>query len=448
MKNDLVESLKKKYKGKKILIVGLGIQGGGEGIARFFAKLGAKVTVTDKKPREKLLSSVNKLSDLPITFHLGAHDIKDFIDSDIIFKGPSVLWSTPEIVAAKKNRIPIEMEMAFFAKHFEGKIIGITGTRGKSTTTYLIFNILKFSNFPVYLGGGIPGISTIDYLNTLNKSDWVVMELSSWALSAFHQDKISPHIAVLTNIYPDHLNYYNNMEEYEYDKKAIYLYQKEDDYLIINDRLQITDFLKSKVIRFNKRDFLYNLKYLKGDHNLENAVAALQVAKILKIDEKKAVEIISNFKGLPYRQEIVGEKEGIIFVNDTTSTTPIATIKAIASFKDKKIILILGGNSKNLATSQLINNLIKVEKIVLLAGSFTDEILPILKEKYQNKITKLVYSDLKGAIDEAYQLAKTIGKKNTLVLFSPGATSFSMFNNEFHRGEEFNKIVKNLIFND
>lgn len=469
MTKSIINSLRKTYQGKKILVVGLGLQGGGVGIARFFAELGAKVTVTDKKTDRQLSYSINKLKDLPIRFHLGGHKLSDFLETDLIFKGPSVLWSMREIVEAQKKGIPVEMELSFFTAYFPGKIIGITGTRGKSTTTQMIFNLLKLSGYQVFLGGGFPGISTINYLKTLTKDNWVVMEISSWALSGFHRKKISPHIAVFTNIYPDHLNYYNTIDEYLYDKEAIFLYQKKDDYFIANKSLKKILFHltkdKKNIIWFDKKDFSYNLKYLKGDHNLENASACLEVAKILKIDEKKAVDILSNFKGLPYRQEIIKEKNNIIFVNDTTSTTPIATIKAIESFKNKKIILILGGNSKNLPFDTLIKYLVKVKKIILLDGSFTDQLLEAIKNvdyhnkiytnilnnqrvlKLKEKLSEKVYDSLEKAVNKAYQSALDLKKKDKdkiVILFSPGATSFAMFNNEFHRGEEFNRIVKKI----
>ncbi|HEX7542711.1 MAG TPA: cyanophycin synthetase, partial [Patescibacteria group bacterium] len=149
------------------------------------------------------------------------------------------------------------------------------------------------------------------------------------------------------------------------------------------------------------------------------------------------------FNGLPYRLQIIGEKNNVIFVNDTTSTTPIATLKAIESLKDKKIILFLGGNSKNLPKNVLINQLIDTEKIIILSGSFTDEILPILMKKYPDKLVG-PFDNLYQAVEQGYQLAKNINKECYL-LFSPGATSFAMFNNEFHRGEEFNKIVNKII---
>lgn len=459
MSQQLIENLKNKYTGKKILVVGLGLQGGGVGIAKFFAELGAKVTVTDKKGESKLHESINKLKGLDIQFHLGGHNVDDFINPDIIFKGPSVPWTSGPLVQAQNKGIPVEMEMSFVVENYPGKVIGITGTRGKSTTTHLIFNLLKESGYLVSLGGGLPGISTIDCLKEADENSWLVAELSSWALSGFHRKKISPHIAVFTNFYPDHLNYYKNLEDYFYDKQAIFQYQKKEDYLVANKSLmQSIDsstqifqkshktekfFFASSSIFFSKTDFPYKLEYLKGDHNLENAAAALKVSEILKIDKNKAVEIISRFGGLPYRLQIVGQKGNITFINDTTSTTPIATIKAVESLKDKKIILFLGGNSKNLPKEQLIEKLNLVDKIVLLEGSFTEEILSILKKNYSGKLDG-PYNNLEQAVNEGYRLAKEINQEYYL-LFSPGATSFAMFNNEFHRGEEFNKIVKKLI---
>ncbi len=438
--------IKEKYQSKKVLVVGLGLQGGGVGVAKFFAELGAKVTVTDKKDRTQLLVSIEVLKDYPIEYHLGGHILSDFEASDVIFKGPSVPWTIPEIVAAEKKGIPVEMELSFFAKHFPGKIIGVTGTRGKSTTTHLIFNLLKLSGYPVYLGGGLPGISTINYLKTLEEKDYLVAELSSFSLSGFHRAKISPHIAVFTNIYPDHLNYYKKMDEYLYDKKAVYFYQKKDDSLIINKSLlKYLENPKSSVLEFNSKDFPGEMVYLKGEHNAENAAAALKAAELLKIDREKAIKIISNFKGLPFRQEIVGEKSSVIFVNDTTSTTPTSTIKAIESFKDKKIVLILGGNSKNLPWEELIAELDKVERIVLLSGSFTNEILDTLQTVLSRKITAKTYDDLSEAVEEAYRLAREL--HGGYVLFSPAATSFAMFNNEFHRGKEFNRTVEYILNN-
>lgn len=445
MISSVYKKLKQKYSGKRVLVIGLGLLGGGLGISQFFSKLGAYVTITDKKTEKQLLSSIRKLKNFKnVNFHLGGHYWDDFIKADIIFKGPSVPWDLPEIIAAQKKGVPIEMEMAFVAKYFPGKIIGITGTRGKSTTTSMIYSLLKEFKDEVFLGGGLPGISTVEYLKTASENSWLVAELSSWSLSGFHQSKISPHIAVFTSFYPDHLNYYKNLDKYFYDKAAIFLYQKKDDYLIANHDLKsLIERYKvfSKIDYYTKKDFPGKLKYLAGDHNLENASAALKIVDILKLDREKAIKIIKNFPGLPFRLQKIKEKSGVTFINDTTSTTPTATIKAIDVFSRKKIVLILGGNSKNLPYDDLIKKLSKVEKIVLLEGSFTKEILLILKDKYRKKLIG-PFDNLKGAVEKAYQIALDLN--GSVVLFSPGATSFSMFNNEFHRGEEFNKVVYQL----
>lgn len=443
---DVIGQLRKKYAGKKVLVVGLGLQGGGSGVAKFFAQLGANVTVTDKKDENILKPSVDQLKDLGITFHLGGHDIRDFLEADVIFKGPSAPWTIEGIVEAEKKGIPIEMELSFFVKHSPAKVIGITGTRGKSTTTHMIYQALQDNELHPYLAGSLPGISTLSLLHTLKDSDWVVLELPSWPLAAFHREKISPHIAVFTNLYPDHLNFYKSMDDYLFDKKAIYLYQTKQDFLIAGLELKSIiekDKVISNVTYVGGNDFPVRLITLPGSHNKENAAIALAVCETVGADRTRSIQSIAEFKGLPYRQEIVGQKDNVVFINDTTSTTPIATIKAFDSFahSGKKIYLLLGGTSKNLPYDRLMDQLVDVEKIILLKGSFTDEILPLLKEKYPDKISN-VFSDLEQAVNAAFKYAKKTGG---YVLFSPAAPSFAMFNNEFHRGEQFNRIIKRIV---
>ncbi|OGK15151.1 UDP-N-acetylmuramoylalanine--D-glutamate ligase [Candidatus Roizmanbacteria bacterium RIFCSPHIGHO2_01_FULL_39_12c] len=439
------QQLKKNYRSKQILIVGLGVLGGGIGLAKFFSGIGAKVIVTDKKTSNQLAPALEQLKNYPIKYRLGGHPHEIFPQADVIFKGPFVPWDLPQIVEAERIGIPVEMELSFFAKHFPGKLIGITGTRGKSTTTMMIYELLKRSGWRIHLGGSLPHVSTINYLKSLTDGDWVVMELPSWPLSAFHRNKISPHIGIFTNFYPDHLNFYQSLDDYLEDKKAIYLYQTRNDYLVVNKSLSYTitkDHPRSKIIYFDYQDFPSGLDHLQGKHNLENAAAALTVAKLLKLDVNRSINTIKKFKGVPFRQQIVAKKAGMIFINDTTSTTPIATIKALAAFSDKKILLILGGNSKNLPAGTLIKDLARAEKIILLAGSFTQEILPQLKQIYPDKISQ-VFDNLQAAVNKACDLAAGY-KDPVYILFSPGATSFAMFNNEFHRGGEFNKIISKL----
>lgn len=445
MESELIGLLRSQYSGKRILVVGLGIQGGGVGVTKFFAELGAQVTVTDLKDENVLADSIKQLQGLGIKYTLGEHKLEDFLKSDVIFKGPSVPWYTPEIIKAIRKGILVEMEVSFFASICPTSIIGVTGTRGKSTVSTIIYDVLREQGRSVYLAGNITQTSTINLLKDISKDDLVVLELSSWQLSGFHRKKLSPHISVFTNIYPDHLNFYKNIDDYLYDKKAIYLYQSENDFLIANEDLKtkiMADNPTSKVTFFSKDDFQDNFEYVMGEHNRDNAGAVMKVAEVLGLDLDKARKTIKKFTGLPYRQQKIKEKNKAIYINDTASTTPIATVVAIKTFRGHPIILILGGNAKDLPYVDLINELTHVSKIVLLSGSFTDQIMSQLKEKYPDKITE-VYKDLKSAILKAQELAEKIGEKS-YVLFSPGATSFSMFKNEFDRGNMFNSVVEEL----
>lgn len=443
MGNRLVEWLSKKFKNKRVLIVGLGLQGGGVGMVRFFSNLGAIVKVTDLKTKEELSLSLAQIKDLKVSFTLGKHELNDFLNTDYIFKGPSMPWDNEYLVKAQEKDISIDMEVAFTLENLSCKTIGITGTRGKTTTTEMIFKLLQSTGKKIYKAGNLTGESTINLLNLVQPEDIVILELSSWSLAGFHKKKISPNIAVFTNLYPDHLNYYKNMDDYLYDKKAIFMYQKSSDYCFINKQLEgkiKKEEIKGSLKHFNAKDFSGTFKYLRGGHNKENAAVALLVSKVFNVDDAEAIRKLEDFKSALYRQEIIFRKDNITFVNDSTSTTPTSTIKAIEAFSDKPIILLMGGHSKNLPFNDLIEELFKVKFIVLLKGGFTDEIYTELKSKYKNKISE-IFDNLEDAVEFAKLKAKEL-RSETYLLFSPGATSFAMFKNEFDRGDQFNKYVK------
>lgn len=434
----LIKTLQKQFKNKKILIVGLGLQGGGVGLVKFFAQLGARVTVTDLKKKEELRESLQKIKEYDVTLRLGQHRREDFLAADVIFKGPSVPWTLSQLRAAMSKEIPIEMEASFFAQHCPCPIIGVTGTRGKSTTAAMIYALMKKAGFSVFMAGNVPGVSTITLLEKLTPQEYVVLELSSWQLSGFHQKKISPHIAVFTNVYPDHLNFYDTMEDYFYDKKAIYHYQKSNDYLVADEDMKrsINPPFRQHVIFTSGLTFQGKLTHLKGSHNEDNAALAYETGKILKIDSDLIYRELADFKPLSYRLEKVAEIAGVAIYNDSTSTTPIACQKAIETFEGKHIILICGGNSKKLPFDDLINTINRsVDKIILLKGSFTDEIVLSLD---QNKIVHPIPFD---DIQKTFSQALEVSRAGDVILFSPGATSFAMFKNEFHRGREFDTIV-------
>ena len=451
--NGLSDVLQKRFREKKILIVGLGLQGGGVGMARFFSNLGAYVKITDGKNEDELSESIQKLAACKnISYALGSHSTADFTGSDYIFIGPSVSWDMPQIQEAQKKGIPVEMEASFFSSVCPARIIGVTGTRGKSTVATMIFELLRKAGKRAFLAGNIAGSSTVEILNHVEKDDYVVLELSSWQLSGFHRKQISPHISVFTNVYPDHLNYYASMDEYLFDKKAIYLYQKQDDYLIAHEdlkRIIENDNPKSTVIYFKRSDYTGKLPYLRGGHNRENASSVLKIAEVLRMKKTIAKEALSAFKGLPGRCEIMKKKDHIFFVNDTTSTTPIATVKAIDSLEGEIIVLILGGNTKNLPVGELLAKTAHVEKIILLKGSFTEQILASMELNGKEKVVD-TFDSLKSAVEAAYCVAKELTRENksVYILFSPGATSFAMFKNEFHRGDEFVRLVEIVTQHD
>lgn len=434
-----MHSLQKQFKNKKVLVVGLGLQGGGIGLVKFFSKLGAQMRVTDLKSEKQLYESLNKIKELGVRFTLGKHVVEDFLWAEVIFKGPSVPWDLSYIQEAEKKSIPIEMEASFFASYCPCPIIGVTGTRGKSTTSSMIYQLMRDAGLSVFLGGNIPNTSTITLLKKLIPTDYVVLELSSWQLSGFHRKKISPHIAVITNFYPDHLNYYKTMEEYWYDKTALFKYQKKGDTFIIPYFLQdkIYPAPLSTMILTKAEDFKSKLDYLQGKHTYENAIQALAVSRVLQIDQSKAYKSISDMKPLVYRLSKIATILGIDIYNDSTSTTPIACQKAIESLHNKKITLILGGNSKNLPHEKLIDVInTYVEMVIFLKGSFTDEIEPFISK---NKRLNIIPFD---DINKAFYKAIEVTKKNGVILFSPASTSFAMFENEFHRGRIFTQIVK------
>ena len=436
------QRFKQDWAGKKVLIMGLGLQGGGVAVARFFAQLGCQVTVTDLKDTKQLKPSVDELKEFKVKLVLGRHDQEDFETHDVVIRNPAVPKASKFLKIARRHHIPIKMEAALFAKYTDASLIGITGTRGKSTTTHLIEQILKAAGKSVKLAGNFPGIATLPLLKTVTQDTLVILELSSWQLQGFATEKISPHIAVITNLYPDHLNRYQSMAQYLQDKKIITAFQQSSDYLILNQTNKpvksIAKATRARVVWFSRKNLPANLKLkIPGQHNLENAAAALAVAQVLKLEQNKAVKAISSFTGLPFRLEKIATFKGSSIINDTTSTTPIATIKALEASK-KPLILILGGESKSLPVAQLAKKINRrASQVILLAGSGTAEIKPLLDRR-------LIIGEYTNQA-KAIQRALAVASPSSTVLFSPGFTSFGMFSNEFERGKAFNRTIKKTI---
>jgi len=442
---------KNHFKDKKVLILGLGLLGRGVEDARFFAKMGAKVTVTDLKSEKELKPSLSRLKNLPIDYVLGRHRKKDILENDFVIRNAGVPKESRYLQLARKNNVPVYMDEALFCKYAPVKTIGITGTRGKSTTTELIYRLLKRAGFSVWIGGNIRGKATLPLLEKVDKDDWVIMELSSWQLQGFEKFKISPHIAVWTNILEDHLNRYCSMENYINDKKIIYRYQKKEDLLLVNkDNKELFKKIKSdknniasKIVFFEKKDYSDCLKksvQLKGRHNMENIAGVFAVAGVLDVDIDIVIETIKRFKGLPGRLEKIATFNGVLYVNDTTSTTPAAGIAALDSFV-RPIILIAGGSSKNLTMDAFAKKIVKrVKKVIFLQGGETINLINLVKKFSGEKKIAGNYNSL----DEAVVKAQNLAQEGDIVLLSPGCASFGMFKNEFDRGKKFIEAVGGL----
>jgi len=444
---DCFLKVKKLYQGKKVLILGLGIQDGGVEAVRFFRKLGCVIRVSDLRDPKLLQTALAKLKEFPdIEYEFLQHS-PDFIHwAEIVVRNPGVPNGSPTLALARSLGKEILMPSAFLVKNCALKTIGITGTRGKSTTTNLIFEILnKLSPETVSLAGNLPQYSPFKIVSN-HKAKTVVMELSSWELQGFREYSLSPQIAVLTNIYPDHLNYYSSMDEYIEDKLQIINDQKPDDWFVVLESVYhqfplIKKYLHSQ-LKLVKDDYYQgNFEFLIGTHNRHNASLALAVGEILGFQTKDIEPVIAKFPGLPYRLEYLGTLKGAPVYNDTTSTTPVAGITALTALKekypDKKILAILGGNDKKLPFeewAQTVNRL--SDRIYLLPGTFSERVESTLDKH------KLEKSE---SLPTLFEQVVSRLKPNTILLFSPSATSFATFKNEFDRGDQFNREYQTCL---
>ncbi len=441
---------------KRVTIMGLGLQGGGVGVARFLAQSGARVLVTDIKRKEELKGSLEKLKGLNVSYIFGKHRAKDFTDCDIVIKNPAVSLSSPYISLAREKNIPIESDVSLFFKLTKSQVIGVTGTKGKTTTANFIYEFLK-EDYPCFLAG-VAGGSPFDFFSKMSAKSIVVLELSSWQLELLATHQLSPHGAVITNVYADHLNSYNTFDEYVQAKKNIFIFQKNEDFLVLNEDDAIVNKFQSeakgKVYAFGYNDIKKLEKIipldrilLKGKQNIMDVLAGFRVAKIYHIKDTRISRVLETFKGVSYRQEFIRELRGVSFYNDTTATIPEATLAAMESIATP-IILIAGGSDKKLdytLFAQEIKRRAEIKKraipcVILFPGEASEKIRSALIDLKYAKENILAVKTMA----EAIQIAFTWARVGDSVLLSPGAASFSIFKNEFDRGDQFNAAVYNL----
>ena len=462
--NQKLEEFETYIKNKKVAIIGMGVSNAP--LFEYLSKFNCNITVFDKRTEEKIDSEIlNKVRELNINHHFGEDNLSYLKGFDIIFRSPSCRPDTKEVVLEVERGAVLTSEIELLLELCPGKIIGITGSDGKTTTTTLIYEMIKKKGYHCYLGGNI-GMPIFTKVREMTPDSVVVLELSSFQLM---DTKISPNIAVITNIEPNHLDIHKSYEEYIDCKENIFRYQTEKDILVTNFNNEITKKLSKKapgkVIYFTSKSKLENgyfyedgiikksedgLRHhiiqtkdipLKGVHNYENICTALAATESL-VDIDTQREVIENFKGVEHRLEFVRELNGVKWYNDSIGTSPSRTIAGLNSFEEE-IVLIAGGYDKHLDYTPIAEPIIKnVSQLVLMGATAPKIYDAVTKElEAQGKSMPIHMCD---SLIEAIQTAQKVAKKDQVVLFSPASASFDLFKNFAERGDKFKELVKQL----
>jgi UDP-N-acetylmuramoylalanine--D-glutamate ligase len=440
--------------------MGLGLFGGGVGAARYMVGQGARVTVTDLKSAEALAPSVRALEGLPITFHLGRHEPVDFSRAEVLVVNPAVDKTTSGFVRlAVEAGAEITSEMNLFFAVCPAPLVGVTGSNGKSTTAALLADMLARAR-PTRLGGNI-GKSLLDALGDIRPDEIVVLELSSFQLEDLGRLGLSPHVAVVTNISPNHIDRHGTMEAYIEAKKNIVRFQRPGDYAILNgDDAELGRWRSAgQVLRFSRtraleqgvfvegtrlwfhlgceRDLAEPRRMpLRGRHNLWNVLAAATAARVLDVPAETIARAIEEFRPLPHRLQPVGMREGVLFVNDSKATTPLAAAAAIEAF-DEPVVLIAGGRDKHMDPAPFLEAIRRRVKAAVLIG----EMAPALEQGLGPGGPPL---ERAATVPEAVARAAARAAPGDVVLLAPGYTSWDMFDNYEQRGEAFRRAAVDL----
>ena len=468
------------FSGKKVLIMGLGLHGGGFESARYLAGLGAELTVTDLRDEKALAPSMEKLKSFPIRYVLGRHEMEDFEKADIVIKNPGVRTDSPFLKVAKL----IETDISLFLAACPARILAVTGSKGKSTVSSALYYVLNesfekktgFLNGKAFLGGNIT-ISPLSFIDELDENDIVALELSSWQLGDLRgKNQLKPRAAVLTPIMRDHLDTYPSMEDYVSDKRLIYQNQDNEDVTIARDDEWGQSFLKES----RGRSLVYSEKPLgegvsggwisgpaeggyarlwessnnkekpgsivevvpaspivPGLHQKMNLLAAALALLDLGLDSGFIRENLGQFPGIEHRLEFFHESRGIKFYNDSAATIPEAAAAAVMAF-EKAPVLVAGGTDKGLDFRPLARAAAKAKGIILLAGTGTEKLRALLDRENTG------YRGPFDSLDAAIRAALDTALPGDIVLLSPGCTSFGMFHNETDRGLKWKEGVRNL----
>lgn len=470
----------RELRGKRALVMGLGVHGGGLGVARFLAGQGAEVTVTDLRGAEALRSSLEALEGLPVRLVLGEHREEDFRRAELVVRNPGVPRESRFLQIARAAGAQIEMEMTLFFRLCPGPILGVTGTKGKTTTTMLVGAMLR-EQIPETVVAGNLRVSALEQLPRIGPHTPVVLELSSFVLEGLGEAGLSPRYAAVTNLSADHLDRYGSLESYAEAKRQIVAHQGADGVAVLNgldplvrgfaaagagrthlffggpppaEELRRIERGEIDATVVGAEAVVTSLDApaggwrtlveradvrLTGRHNLANVAAAAALAASFGVAPEPLGRAVRGFAGVPDRLELVRELDGVRYINDTTATAPEAAIAALESI-DAPIVLIAGGADKQLPFERLAAAILRrARALVLLSGTATPKLQQALAAQAPD-LRPALYDDFAAAV----RAARGLARPGDVVLLSPGCASFGMFKNEFHRGEEFRRIVAGL----
>jgi UDP-N-acetylmuramoylalanine--D-glutamate ligase len=430
---------------KRVTVAGLGRFGGGIAVTRWLVEQGAsRVLVTDKDPAEKLAESVKKLGDLPVEFRLGEHREEDFTAADLVVTSPAVAPTSPYLTAATNAGVPVTTEIRLFVERCPCTILGVTGTKGKSTTSTLLHRMLA-TRYKTWLGGNLGG-SLLSDLPHMQKTDLVVLELSSYMLWWLGGMRWSPHVGLVTLVTSDHLDWHGDVQAYVDAKRNLVRYQRPDDYAVLNEEDDVSRRFAhgapGHVVLFGLRGRKpFDVK-LPGQHNQLNAQGAFAAAHVLGVSWDEAQAAIRDVDPLPHRLQLVREHNGVRWVNDSIATVPDAAIAALESFPPHRVIQIVGGHDNGTPMTALCNALAERAKAALCVGDTGKRIAAGLDGSSLPAGACGVYDC--GDLATAVRTARAITTPGDVVLLSPGCKSYGDFNNFEERGNAFAQLAQSI----
>ena len=458
MKKDF-KDFKKFIVGKKVGVVGIGVSN--IPLINFLLDLGAIVTAFDKKTKEELGEVATDFNNKGVELELGEGYLDNLNGFDVVFKTPSMRIDSESLVKVKKEGTYITSEMEEFVRYTKGKVYGITGSDGKTTTTTIISKLLEEQGYKTWVGGNI-GTPLFSQIENINKDDRVVLELSSFQLMTMTEEI---DVAICTNVAPNHLDMHKDMQEYIDAKKNVFLYQNSNELLVINGENEITRGFKKEakgiVKEFSsKREMMDGAYYkdgrlylegkevckkddivIKGMHNVENYLAGFIATKEdVSIETMK--KVAESFTGVEHRCELVREIDGVKYYNDSIASSPTRTLAGLKAF-DEKVIVIAGGYDKHIPFEPLAYEGYPYIKELILMGATKDKIKAVFDKLEQEKGIKTNIKMVES-LEEAVKIAKNAAKAGDIITLSPACASFDMYPNFMVRGNKFKDIVKEL----